>query len=377
MRWIQLALEPKLRSGLSGLGALLLLTGCTSLSAVGPFGPPPVSTPLSPSYYLQSVGGHLGVMRAARPIDEWIADPATPARLRERLQLVREIREFASRELGLPNNGSYTRYADLQRPFVVWNVFATPELSMQLKQWCFPVAGCVSYRGYYSKQAAEDEAVKLRASGLEVQVAGIPAYSTLGWFDDPVLNTFIGYPPAELARLIFHELAHQVAYVKNDTAFNESFATAVEEIGVERWLKTRPDAALQQGYEAYRQRRTDFIALLKRYRMQLETMYAQSEGDEATKRQAKQALFKQMRADYEQLKQSWGGFAGYDRWFADPLTNAHFASVATYTEFVPGFRRMYAGQDQSLPRFFEAVRELAGRDTATRKLRLTEGLGGS
>jgi predicted aminopeptidase len=342
------------------------LCGCAVSTPVAPQGPAPVSTPLSPAYYAQAIAGHVAMLRAARPIDEWIADPATPARLRDRLVLAQQIRNFASRELGLPNNGSYTRYADLERPFVVWNLFATPELSMQLKQWCFPVAGCVSYRGYYSKEAAEQEADQLRRQGLEVQLAGIPAYSTLGWFDDPLLNTFIFSPPAELARLVFHELAHQVVYLQNDTTFNESFATAVEEVAVERWLATQASEALRSGYADYAKRRGEFLGLLKRTRQVLEAIYADQSVDVQAKRLRKQAAFDALRADYASLKTQWGGFAGYDRWFAQPLTNAHFASIATYTELVPGFRRLLEEEGGDLPRFYARVRTLSRASAAER-----------
>ena len=212
---------------------------------------------------------------------------------------------------------------------MVWNVFATPELSLRLEQWCFPVAGCVGYRGYYDQQDAERFAARLRAEGYETfRSRGVPAYSTLGWFDDPVLNTFIRYPDGELARLIFHELAHQVVYVKGDTSFNESFATAVEQAGIERWLAAREaetgDAAPRQEWQRFAARRSDFVALLKRHRAALEAAYASPASDD-DKRAAKRATFDALRRDYQALKQRWGGYAGYDRWFAQPLTNAHLA----------------------------------------------------
>ncbi len=190
-------------------------------------------------YYYQSIGGHLGVMAQAQALDDAIAQAqaSNDTRLAQRLALARKIRNYASRELKLPDNGSYRRYANLHRPYVVWSVFATPELSMTLHQWCFPIVGCISYRGYYAQGDAEHYAAGLRREGLETYVAGIPAYSTLGYFDDPLLNTFLYLPEGELARMVFHELAHQVVYVRNDTAFNESFATAVEVAGVERWLR--------------------------------------------------------------------------------------------------------------------------------------------
>ena len=314
-----------------------------------------------PGYYWQSVAGHLAVMRAARPIEGLLDDPSLDGTLRSRLRSVVEIRRFASASLALPDNRSYTEYADLRRPFVVWNVFATRELSLRLEEWCFPVAGCVGYRGYYDQQDAERFAARLRADGYEAVVRGVPAYSTLGWFDDPVLNTFIRYPVGELARLIFHELAHQVLYVKGDTSFNESFATAVEQAGIERWLVAREaetgDAAPRQEWQRFAARRSDFIALLKRHRAALEAAYASPASDD-DKRAAKRATFDALQRDYQGLKQQWDGYAGYDRWFAQPLTNAHLASVASYTEQVPALRALLARHGDDLPAFYEAARRL-------------------
>lgn len=334
-----------------------LLSGCTALGD-------------SVGYYWQSIGGHLRVMQAARPLDQWLADPQTETTLRARLELARDLRRFAAEQLALPDNASYTRYADLGRPFVVWNVFATPELSLALQRWCFPVAGCVDYRGYYDRDAAERYAQRMRARGLDAYVGGVPAYSTLGWFADPLLNTFIQYPEAELARLLFHELAHQVAYAPGDTAFNESFATAVEEAGIERWIAFRGDARLAQAYADWAARRRDFQSLLARYREQLGALYA-SAMDDALKRARKAEILATLRDEYEHVRQvRWGGFAGYDRWFAQPLTNAHLASVSTYTQWVPAFRALLAREQGDLPRFYEAVRALAEASPSERHARL-------
>ncbi|MBX3612798.1 MAG: aminopeptidase [Burkholderiaceae bacterium] len=323
-----------------------------------------------PGYYWQSMAGHLAVMREARPIRELLAQPGIDPALRHKLEQVLEIRRFASADLALPANGSYTEYADLKRPFVVWNVFATPELSMKLQEWCFPVAGCVTYRGYYDRRDAERFAAKLRADGLEAFVRGVPAYSTLGWFDDPVLNTFVRYPDGELARLVFHELAHQVLYVKGDSTFNESFATAVEQAGIERWLAAREaanrDPALRSEWQRFAERREQFLALLKRYRGALEAAYASPVSDD-DKRASRREIFASLRRDYEALKQQWGGYAGYDRWFAQPLTNAHLASVATYTEQVPAFRALLAQEGDDLPAFYAAARRLGELPKADRE----------
>lgn len=315
-------------------------------------------------YYAQAAHGQFALMADARPIDDWLADPALNARLRAKLVKVKQIRQFAARELGLPDNKSYKNYADLKRPFVLWNVVATGELSMTQQQWCFPVAGCVSYRGYYSRADAQSYASGLRRDGMDVQVAGVPAYSTLGWFNDPVLSTFIQYPDGELARLVFHELAHQVVYAKDDTQFNESFATAVEEAGVERWLISQGDPRLRAAYLEYEGRKEDFLHLLLKYRKALEAVYL-SDVSDADKRLRKTEIFVQLKDDYQVLKTTWGGYAGYDRWFAEPLTNAHLASVATYHDFVPAFRILFA-QQQGFPRFYAAARQLADLDKDAR-----------
>lgn len=318
------------------------------------------------SYYWQSVNGHFTVLHAARPIEDVIADPGTPPAVKARLEQVQVIRDYASRQLDLPDNASYRRYADLRRAYVVWNVFATPELSMKLKEWCFPVVGCVTYRGYYDKADAEREAAELRAEGWEVNVAGIPAYSTLGYTDDPVLSTFIGYPVGELARLVFHELAHQVAYAKNDTTFNESFATAVEEVGVERWLALPENAPLRAPYEAFAARRRDFVALLKRYRLKLIENYRR-DVPEDERRRGKARIFAELQAEYARIKKErWNGYAGYDPWFAQPLTNAHLAAVGTYTDLVPAFRALLTEEKGALPAFYARVKALAEAPRATR-----------
>jgi predicted aminopeptidase len=309
-------------------------------------------------YYAQSIGGHLAVMRSARPVADVVADPETPEDLRKRLLRSQEVRAFASSELGLPDNSSYREYADLRRPYVVWNVFATRELSLDLKQWCYPVVGCAGYRGYFDRGAAEREAEALRADGYEVNVAGVPAYSTLGWLPDPLLNTFIGGSEGQVASMVFHELAHQVVFVGGDTTFNESFATAVEREGVRRWLAVGSDPALRQSYAEFASRRQDFVDLLLRYRDRLEALYASAAPDDA-KRAGKRRLFAELKAEYEVLKASWGGFAGYDRYFAQELTNAHLASIGAYNILVPAFDALLAREGGDFPRFYAEVRRLA------------------
>ena len=334
-----------------GGAAVAMLASCSSLN-----------------YYAQAAQGQLTLLTDARPIEAWLADQNTDAKLRMRLSTARQIRTFAVQELALPDNDSYKNYASLARPFVLWNVVATPELSLKPVQWCFPVAGCVSYRGYYSKEAATDYGRELRAEGHDVQVGGVPAYSTLGWFNDPLISTFIYYPDAELARLLFHELSHQVVYVQDDSQFNESFASAVEEAGVERWLSGYGNQAMRDNYIKFSARKKEFLKLLLNCRSALEKTYASKAG-KAEKRAAKARLFQKLQDDYLLLKESWGGFAGYDRFFAEPLSNAHLASIATYNDFIPAFRALLA-REKTFPRFYSAARALAELDKTERHKRL-------
>lgn len=319
-------------------------------------------------YYSQAAQGQISLLSESRSIDDWMQDPQTPAKLRVRLETARQIRRFAVQQLGLPDNMSYKNYTALKRPFVVWNVVATPELSLRPLQWCFPVAGCVNYRGYYDKEDAQAYADELRAAGNDVQVGGVTAYSTLGWFNDPLISTFINYPDAELARLIFHELAHQVVYVAGDSQFNESFASAVEEAGVERWLQHFGNPQMREQYTLYTARKQQFLALLLKCRRALDQNYKSSSSD-AVKRAEKVRLFAQLQDDYAALKQSWGGYAGYDRFFAEPLSNAHLAAIATYNDFVPAFRTMLE-RAGSFTNFYAAVRRIADLDREERHRRL-------
>jgi predicted aminopeptidase len=337
---------------LAALGALVSLAGCTSLE-----------------YYAQAASGHLEVMWAAVPIEERMREADTSATLREKLKRVLVIREFASRELALPDNDSYRRYADLGRPFVVWNVFAAPEFSVKPIQSCFPFAGCVSYRGFYSEQAAQRHAEALAKEGDDVYVGGVTAYSTLGWFSDPVLSTFIQYPEPEVARIVFHELAHQEVYVKGDTAFNESFAATVEEEGLRRWLEREGTPAQRASTIDSRRRRSEFTALVTKYRAQLDELYGRPLTIEE-KREGKRRLFAQMHDDYQGLKASWGGFARFDRLLAQGANNAFLASIASYTEFAPAFRALLAQKHGDLAAFYQAVRELAKLEKSERDARL-------
>jgi predicted aminopeptidase len=310
-------------------------------------------------YYWQSVTGHLKLMHAARPVDEWIASADTPEGLRQRLQLSQRIRAFASRELHLPDNASYRRYADLHRKAAVYNVVAAPALSLKLNQWCFPVVGCVGYRGYFNESDAKAFAATLPGD-MEVAVYPVPAYSTLGWTNwvggDPLLNTFIGYPEGELARLVFHELAHQVAFAPGDTAFNESFATAVERIGGERWLAQSTQAAREQ-YEAFDVRRREFRALTRETRERLNAIYEDPAKTDETKARAKAEAMTAFRDRYAALREHWGGFKGYNAWAAQ-ANNASFGAQAAYDDWVPAFEALFHREGQNFPRFFDAVQQL-------------------
>lgn len=308
------------------------------------------------AYYAQAIEGHAALMAKARPVGEVIGDAATPPALRAQLVLASSIRDFASRELRLPDNGSYRSYAALDRKYAVWNVVTAPEFSVEAVKSCFPVAGCVTYRGFFAQDGAETHAAAQRAEGLDAHITGVPAYSTLGWFDDPLLSTFITYRDAQLARLIFHELAHQVVYVEDDSTFNESFAVVVEEAGVRRWLaSTGRDAALD-GFLAAQARRREFIALIDEARARLQMLYAQPIGV-AAMRARKREAFAALGKRYAQLKRGWGGFSGYDRFMVTP-NNALLASIATYTQRVPELRRLFVASGRDFEVFYARVRAL-------------------
>ena len=323
-------------------------------------------------YYVQAARGHLTLMSASRPIEEWLDDPSAPDELKRRLRLARQIREFASHELAEPDNRSYTRYADLQRTAVVWNVFATPELSTRLKTWCYPFFGCASYRGYFDRKAAERLGADLTAQAYDVSVSPVQAYSTLGWFSDPLLNTFINLPEPELARLIFHELAHQVVYVRDDTVFNESFATTVEREGVRRWILAQGSDQLRTEWEGIEQSRSQFLQLVTGTRDELDQIYTSSLPD-PDKRARKQAVFAQLQQRYHALRDGpWGGFKGYDRFFAQPLNNAYLAAIGAYFDRVPAFEALMRRTGPDMSAFFREVRRIAALRKTDRDRTLDE-----
>jgi predicted aminopeptidase len=337
-----------------------VLTGAVTLAACATFD--------TVDYYWQGAAGQFELLANAQPIPDVIGK--SDAALATRLKRIREIREFASRDLGLPNNGSYTRYTDLGRPFVTWNVFATPELSLKPLQWCFPIAGCVNYRGYFRESQAANESKRLKAAGDDVYIGGVPAYSTLGWFDDPVLSSFVRWPETEVARLIFHELAHQLLYVKSDTAFNESFAVTVEEEGLKRWLASRHDSKLTKFADRANRMRAIFQDLVRTTRDKLSEIYASHESDDE-KRRAKREIIDAMKVAYEKAKEGEPGLSGYDRWFAQQPNNAALAAVGLYTDWVPAFRELLHESNDELPTFYQRVRELAAKPKHERDAVLT------
>jgi predicted aminopeptidase len=333
--------------GVVAAAAALCLSGCANLG-----------------YYWQSASGHLKLMSAARPVEQWLQDGEAPEKLKNRLALSRKIRQYAVRELKLPDNSSYHRYADLHRAAAVWNVVVAPRYSLTLRRWCFPVTGCVAYRGYFDEAEARAEAARFSSAYYETSVYPVPAYSTLGWMNwaggDPLLNTFIYYPEGELARLLFHELAHQVVYARDDTTFNESFATAVERLGGERWLATEASPAMRQEYAQYDGRRRQFRALALATRKRLESIYKETEGER--REELKQATLEEFRRQYADLRAGWGGdparWRGYDRWVAQ-ANNASFGAQAAYDDLVPGFEALFEREGRDWTRFYAAVKRLA------------------
>jgi predicted aminopeptidase len=322
--------------------------------------------PLSGCYVLQAARGQMNISASKQPIERVLANPATPERVKARLEYVVEARAFAINELGLPDNRSYKSYADLKRSYAVWNVFAAAEFSVEPKRWCFPIAGCVVYRGYFSENAAQRYAVRMESQGYDATVSGVPAYSTLGHFADPVLNTMMNWSDAQLAAMVFHELAHQIVYVSGDSNFNEAFATAVEEEGVTRWLEFKRQQVQLQQWKAQHERAQMFYGLLFAARERLKALYALS-LPAAEKRDRKQQEFGRLKFEYWQLKQSWRGYSGYDAWFDRRLSNADLVPIATYETCIPGFKRLLAAVNGDLPRFYDEVKKLARLDAEARR----------
>ncbi len=322
---------------------VLILSACESLS-----------------YYSQAAKGQWSVWWQRQPLDELIASSATEPELRQQLQQVQQIRRFASNQLSLPENDSYRFYTDLERPYVVWNVTAAEEFSVEPLRWCFPIAGCVSYRGYFSEQAARQYAGQLAEAGYDTYVSGVAAYSTLGWFDDPLLNTFIQRDALSLAGLIFHELAHQQLYIPGDTDFNESFATTVELVGIERWLAAKEsDPGLLNAYRQHQLMQQDFIRLLLELRQQLALLYLQPLSTEAKRQRKQQILSAGLQQRYDEFQRCWPDTNVFDHWLQPPLNNARLATIASYHSWLPAFQALLDEESGNLGRFYLRVKALS------------------
>ncbi len=324
------------------------------------------------SYYFQCAKGQINLLQRAKPIEQLLDDPTLTPDLHDRLQLVQQIRDFASSELLLPDNDSYRSYADIERPYVVWNIVATDEFSLQPQQWCFPVAGCVSYRGYFHQEDAEKLASQLRQENKDVNLYGVQAYSTLNWFSDPVLNTFINSSETRLAGLIFHELAHQLIYVKGDSAFNEAFAVTVQMEGVHRWLKQQNHP---QGWEKYLQSRKQlqtFHQLLFDTRDQLAVLYGKNDLSDQQKRLQKEQIFTTTQHRYAELQNLGELDQRFDRWMAEGLNNARLAAIATYYDLLPGFQQLLANHNHNLTTFYQQVEKLAKTSVSERHSALSD-----
>ncbi|MEO8018530.1 MAG: aminopeptidase [Pseudomonadota bacterium] len=332
-------------------GTCLALAGCGTL------------------YIAQAAKGQLQILTAREPIKRVLADPKADATLKRRLAAVRAAREFASSALALPNNKSYTSYADLKREFVVWSVVATPEFSVEPREWCFPIVGCVAYRGYFHQKSAEAFADSLRLGGFDTMVGGVPAYSTLGKFNDPILNTMMAYGDDELASIMFHELSHQLVYIPDDSSFNEAFAVTVEQEGLARWLKFRGREADLSKYLKRRARQTEGVALVTRFRRELTQLYGTGIPPEAM-RTRKAEVFSRLVKELRALDERFGTQSGLAAELDGRPNNARLASLATYYECVPGFERLLADEQHDLPRFYAAARVLAKLPRDERRARL-------
>lgn len=325
------------------------LTGCTGVS-----------------YYAQSLKGHVQIMTARHDVGRLIHDPSTPEPLRARMTSANAIRQFAIDELALPDNDSYRSYVDIGRDYVTWAVFAAPEFSLMPRIWCFPVFGCVPYRGYFSENSATETAVELQGQDFDVYVSGITAYSTLGWSSDPLLSTMLRQDETYLAGVVFHELAHQRVYVDDDSAFNEAFAVAVERTGVSKWLRAAGDIDGLRRYETGRRRSAEFLALVSQTRDELRLVYAGA-GTSEQKRATKAAAIERLRMRYRQMRNGrWSEYQGYDAWFDAPINNAKLAATSVYSDRVPAFLRLFDLCSDDYPRFYAAVRRIGALDKAQR-----------
>lgn len=321
------------------------------------------------SYYVQCAKGQMEIVSSARPIAEVINDPQTTPELRIKLEKIQKMRNFAVTELGLPDNDSYRRYADIGRPYVVWNIVATEEFSLQPKQWCFPIAGCLSYKGYFEQAQAEHLAIRLQTEKYDVDLYGVQAYSTLNWFNDPVLNTFVASSDARLSGLLFHELAHQLIYIDNDSSFNEAFAMTVQIEGVHRWFQQHSKPEEWQQFLKHQRQSEIFQDFLRTTREQLRTLYQQDLPEEQT-RNEKQRLISNALEGFEELKESGQLGNGFDRWMSRGLNNARLAGIATYRELVPGFQTLLQQCFGDMRCFYQETRALSKLPEVERRMKL-------
>ena len=322
-------------------------------------------------YYEQAIDGQMEIIQKQQPISKLIENPETPARLREKLLFVQSARTFAEKELLLPVNDHYLSYVELNRPYVVWNVFAAPEFSLTPETWCFPIVGCVTYRGYFKEADARRFGDALAQKGFDVYIGGAIAYSTLGWFDDPILSTFINLSASDTVALIFHELAHGLLYIKDDTAFNESFATAVEQEGLKRWQLFNDQSEGYTDWQRKRLYRHKFTDLVSKYRTRLEALYESSLSTDE-KRNQKADVFNRMQSEFRALKFNHREMSIYNAWFNRPLNNAQLISVSTYHDWVPAFNQMLSDSRGDLEKFYEKCRQLAKKEPKERHRILTD-----
>ena len=320
------------------------------------------------TYYKQAIRGQYQIFANRQPIEKLLSSTNTPSDLKEKFRLVMDLRRFAATELKLPVDGHYNRFADVKRRFVVWNVHAAKEFSLEPKTWRYPVVGRLKYRGFFSEAQAKRYGKQLQEEGLDVYVDGVEAYSTLGWFKDPVLNTFIHHHEIELADILFHELAHQRVFASGDTDFNEAFATAVAEEGVHRWFKDKP--ALLEQFRVQQEHEEEFVRIVLIARDELRHIYARTNESPAALRHQKLEAIENLRGEYAKLKQEWGGYSGYDGWFKRPISNAQLNTVATYHHFVPSFRALLRKDGGDLQKFYHDVKALANLPKTERHRRL-------
>ncbi|HXT13885.1 MAG TPA: aminopeptidase [Candidatus Angelobacter sp.] len=326
-------------------------------------------------YYTQAIKGQFQIFANEKDIPKLIADPQTPAVLRQKLELVEQLRAFAKDKLKLPVDGHYRKYSDVHRAYVVWNVQATPQFSLQPRTWWYPLVGSLEYRGYFSEKGARKYAATIAKKGDDVYVDGVEAYSTLGWFKDPVLNTFIDSSEPELAEVLFHELGHARVFARGDTDFNEAYATTVGQEGARRWLRASGKTNLLERYERALKRNDQFVHLIMSTREQLEKVYGDTLDKDgkvkaaktpplppAQLKEAKERVFAELRENYQQLKASWGGYSGYDDWFAHELNNAQLNTIANYFDFLPAFQRLLELNGNDMEKFYVEVERLSKID---------------